>query len=148
MQPIRQVDQQSLPALRRVLASAVAALLLSASFASGAAPLADREFEQAVHSFRAGRVSEAFGQFADLASRGDVDSARIALFLSAYGPTLYGKHWDVLQSDTAYWSLLVRNSGSSARAQPEFVPLQDGARQRRTPAPRSAALRSVSASAR
>lgn len=108
----RRGARRSFPVLRQGLAAATTALLLSASFASSAAPLADREFEQAVQSFHAGRVSEAFGQFAHLASRGDVDAARIALFMSEYGATLYGKHWDVLPSATAYWTQLVRNSGT------------------------------------
>lgn len=125
----------------------ITALLLAASFPSGAASLADQEFDAAVRSYRAGRTSEAFGQFQDLANRGDVDAARIALFLSAYGPLLYGKHWDVLPAQAAYWTQLVRNSGTSARAQPEFVPLAVGGKGKSAGAGRAAAVRTVSAPA-
>lgn len=137
--------------LRASLSSCIATLLLAASFPSGGASLADREFEYAVIAYKAGRTSEAFGQFQDLANRGDVDSARIALFMSAYGPLLYGKQWDVLPRDTAYWTSLVRNSGTSARVPPDFVPLATGTprkpRQVATTAP-ATALRSLSTTAR
>jgi hypothetical protein len=149
MNNARQREHRHLRSWRRGLAGIATMLLLCASLPAGAAALADREFDQAVQSFRSGRVSEAFGQFVDLANRGDVDSARIALFMSAYGAPLYGKHWDVLQSDTAYWTKLVRNSGTSARAQPDFIPLAAApARKGRTQAARPSALRSVSTATR
>lgn len=114
------------PTLRRAaLALALVATLAGWSApaaASPAAALAEREYADAVQSFRAGRTSVAFGQFMALAKRGDVDSARIALFLYSYGPVLYGKQWDVFPSDVDYWNTLVRNSGTSARAMPEFAP--------------------------
>lgn len=92
------------------------------SAASPAAALAEREYADAIQSFRAGRTSVAFGQFMALAKRGDVDSARITLFLYSYGPVLYGKQWDVLPADIDYWHTLVRNSATTARAMPEFAP--------------------------
>src|SRR5262252_8735943 len=73
-----------------------------------------------LRSFRAGRLSDAFGRFVDLANRGDVDSARIALFLQSYGPVLYGKDWDAGPDNVAYWNMLIRNSGTSARPLPEY----------------------------
>lgn len=97
-------------------------LLMGASGASQASGLAEREYEAAVKSFRSGRTSDAWGRFHDLANRGDPDAARIALFLHAYGPVLYGKHWDALPHDVAYWNSLVRNSGASARPVEEFQP--------------------------
>ena len=102
-----------------LLAASAFAWLPSATAATGAS-LAEREYAMAVESFRAGRTSAAFGQFMALAQRGDVESARIALFLFSYGPVLYGKQWDVLPADVAYWQTLVRNSGTTARAMPEF----------------------------
>jgi hypothetical protein len=116
----------NLPKLRR---AAVAVALFATiggwslpSVASTAAGLAEREYADAVQSFRTGRTSVAFGQFLALAQRGDVDSARIALFLYSYGPVLYGKQWDVLPADVDYWNTLVRNSGTTARPMPEFAP--------------------------
>jgi hypothetical protein len=104
------------------LAAVLAAALLMFSLPSGAANPVEREYEAAVKSFRIGRVAEAFGQFIELANRGDVDSARIALFLNAYGQTLYGKQWEAGADNVAYWTMLVRNSGTSARPQLEFQP--------------------------
>lgn len=106
---------------RGALALAASLLLTLAGAAEAAAPV-EREFEQAVRSFRAGRTSDAFGQFIELANRGDVDAARIALFMHTYGPVLYGKHWDAGSKDVAYWTSLVRNSGTSGRPLPEFQP--------------------------
>lgn len=108
--------------MRQAATSLAASLLLTLACAAEAAPPVEREFDQAVRSFRAGRTSEAFGQFIELANRGDVDAARIALFMHSYGPVLYGKHWDAGAKDVAYWSQLVRNSGTSGRPLPEFQP--------------------------
>jgi hypothetical protein len=110
-------------AWRTAIAGAFAATVLACAMpavAGPAAALAEREYADAVQSFRAGRTSVAFGQFMALAQRGDVDSARIALFLYSYGPVLYGKQWDVLPADVAHWNTLVRNSTSTVRAMPEF----------------------------
>jgi len=93
---------------------------MAPAHASGAAQAVEREYAQAVQAFRTGRSSEAFGRFVELANRGDVDSARIALFLHQYGAPLHGKQWDALPADVAYWNQLVRNSASAGRAQPEF----------------------------
>ena len=92
----------------------------TSALAGPAAGLAEGEYADAIQTFRAGRTSVAFGQFVDLAKRGDVDSARIALFLYSYGPVLYGKQWDVLPADVDYWNTLVRNSVTTARAMPDF----------------------------
>jgi hypothetical protein len=107
---------------RRAAVAIVASTLLAFSFPSGAASPVEREYEQAVHAFRTGRLSEAFGRFVDLANRGDVDSARVAIFMQSYGPVLYGKQWDAGSENVAYWNMLVRNSGASARPMPEFEP--------------------------
>jgi hypothetical protein len=115
-------QQPKLRKHRRSFAAAVAAMLMMFSMPSGAVSPAEREYDNAVRLFRGGRTSHAFGQFIDLANRGDVDSARIALFLYMYGPVLFGKEWDAGTQDVAYWTMLVRNSGASARPMPEFAP--------------------------
>ena len=121
---------------RRWLFAAFAAALLMFGLPSGAASPVEREYEAAVESFRSGRTSDAFGRFIELANRGDVDSARIALFMHSYGAVLYGKQWEAGLQDVAYWNALVRNSGTSARALPEFQPtvLTRGAKPRPAPA--------------
>lgn len=108
--------------VRRSFAGFVTMLLLALSLPSGAASPVEREYADAVKSFRTGRLSEAFGQFMAIANRGDVDAARVALFMHMYGPVLYGKQWDAGDQNVAYWTMLVRNSGTSARAMPEFKP--------------------------
>ena len=108
--------------LRRRLAGFITMLLLAISLPSGAVAPVEREYAEADQSFRAGRGAEAFGRFSDLANRGDVDAARIALFLHSYGAVLFNKQWEADPRDVAYWNLLVRNSGTSARPQPEFQP--------------------------
>ena len=110
------------PARCRQGAAALAATLMLIALPATAANPVEREYDAAVRSFRTGRLAEAFGQFMALANRGDVDSARVALFMHSYGPTLYGKQWDAGPENVAYWNTLVRNSGTSARPMPEFQP--------------------------
>ena len=112
------------PRMKSVVSAAVlvvAAAAASAQTGSGTR-LADAEYEAAVQVFRAGRTSEAFGRFHALANRGDVDAARISLFLHQYGAALYGKQWDAFPADVAYWNQLVRNSPTAARPQPDVPP--------------------------
>ena len=125
------------PTTSRALAAIAAATLLACSLPASAASPVEREYDQAVRSFRAGRLSEAFGRFVDLANRGDVDSARIALFMQSYGSALYGKQWDAGPENAAYWSMLVRNSGTSTRALPEVqqTVLTPGAKSQGRPTP-------------
>ena len=118
----------------------------AAAAASPGARLAEAEYADAIQSFRAGRTSVAFGQFVALAQRGDVDSARIALFLYSYGPVLYGKQWDVFPADVDYWNTLVRNSGTTARPMPEFAPtVLQPAKTRPTAGVRPAGIKTVKA---
>jgi hypothetical protein len=109
--------------LRRAALVAASTLFIATGAQAGpAAAVADREYAEALQSFRSGRTSEAFGRFVELANRGDPDAARVALFMHQYGSALYGKQWDAFPNDVAYWSSLVRNSGTSARASGEFLP--------------------------
>ena len=99
--------------VRATLAAFISILLLSASFPSGAQTPIEHEYAQAVQSFRAGRTSEAYGQFIELANRGDVDAARVALFMNGYGASLYGKHWShycsMRPGITGLWQVSGRN---------------------------------------
>ena len=106
--------------LRTALVGVTTVLLLAASFPSGAAQASESEYDAAVTSFRAGRTSEAFGQFMSMANHGDVDAARIALFMYNYGHALYGKDWDVLPSAIAAWSDLLRTASATGRQLPAF----------------------------
>lgn len=114
--------------LRYALAVLVAAVGLAtaspAAHANPAAKAMEREFSEAVDQFKQGRRSLAFGKFIRLANRGDVDAARIALFMHAYGATLWGAHWEADREDLEYWTTLVKNSQTAGRPQPLFEPVQ------------------------
>jgi len=119
------IQERQLQRLRLALAAFVAAATfgLAAPAQANASRIADREFAEAVQQFKQGRRSHAFGMFIALANRGDIDAARIALFMHSYGPTLWGAHWEAGEEDVEYWTTLVRNSSSAGRPQPAFEPL-------------------------
>ena len=106
----------------KTLVSAFVLAAAAATLPASASRLADAEYDAAVQAFRAGRTSDAFGRFIALANRGDVDAARIALFMHSYGPVLYGKYWEAGKDDLAYWTSLVRNSPNAGRPIAEFQP--------------------------
>lgn len=85
-----------------------------------AAPAGAQSFKQAVQDHRAGRWSAAYGQFAHLATRGDADAARIALFMHRNGPLLYGTYWDASPEDTQAWAQLADTG--PGRSDPAFQP--------------------------
>lgn len=107
-----------------VVAAMAVTVASPAARANPAAKAMEREFGEAVEQFKAGKRSLAFGKFIRLANRGDVDAARIALFMHAYGATLWGAHWEADREDIEYWTTLVKNSQTAGRPQPAFEPLQ------------------------
>lgn len=135
--------------LRFAFAALVAAIALASASPARANPasrIADREFNAAVEQFKEGKRSHAFGMFIALANRGDVDAARIALFMHTYGPTLWGTHWEAAREDIEYWTSLVRNSTTAGRPQPAFEPLAvvPKAKVRQVRAPRTVTVGSSS----
>jgi hypothetical protein len=65
---------------------------------------ADRKlFAEAMHLYKGGRWSAAYGRFMTLADRGDARAARIALAMLRDGPKLYGIHWDAQTSQVVAW---------------------------------------------
>lgn len=120
----RPVSPRSLRRVAATLAFAAAAAGCSMpSWAGPASGVGEREYADAVQSFREGRTSDAFGRFIDLANGGDVDAARIALFMHSYGAKLYGKYWEAAPHHVAYWTSLVRDNASSTRPVAEFQPM-------------------------
>ena len=96
------------PSLRRfAVAACVAAAMLPALAWPVATQAGERDYQEAIRVYRSGRLSEAFGRFVLLAHAGDQDSARIALFMHKYGPTLYGGYWDLAPHEVAAWSSLL-----------------------------------------
>ena len=85
---------------RRQWAAILAVSMMVFSLPSGAANPVEREYEDAVRSFRQGRLSEAFGQFMAFTQTWNWESA-LAAGLAA---------------------LALSNSGTSARPMPEFQP--------------------------
>ena len=70
-------------------------------------PIATSErttFQAAAASLRAGRDDEAYRRFVELANLGDVDAARVALFMYRFGPTVFGKRWDASKEQLAIWT--------------------------------------------
>lgn len=111
-------------ALAVLVVAAGLAIASPAARANPAVKAMEREFTEAVDQFKQGRRSLAFGKFIRLANRGDVDAARIALFMHAYGATLWGAHWEADREDLEYWTTLVKNSQTAGRPQPVFEPVQ------------------------
>lgn len=108
--------------LRALCAVAAVAALATA----GPTQARSRAFDEAVQQYRAGHLSDAFGRFFALASEGDADAARIALFMHQYGPVLYGRYWDAAPHEVARWQAL--QDRPAAHSQPSFRPhwLDDG----------------------
>jgi hypothetical protein len=126
MQRSTRTFADSAQALRLVVAALLAAVTVGLSAPAAANPAkaaADREFDTAVQFYKSGRHAPAFGVFAALANRGDVDAARIALFMNQYGALLHGRHWEAGREDVEYWTMLVRNSSTAGRPHPDFVPM-------------------------
>lgn len=88
--------------------------------ACGASAAGERAFAEAVAQYRSGRFSAAYGQLTALANEGDVDAARIALFMHRYGATLYGSHWDASPEDLDDWRQLA--ASGRGRPAPVFQP--------------------------
>lgn len=97
------------------LAVAACALLVPAQAVAD-----ERRFAEAVAQYKAGRYSDAFGRFVELANAGDPDAARIALFMNQYGPFLYGSHWDAAPDELGHWTQLA--ALKRARSHPVFQP--------------------------
>lgn len=63
-------------------------------------------YAHAVRSFRAGRFSDAYGRFAQLADAGHVPSAQLALVMYRNGPTLFHSNWSAAPSQQQRWHAL------------------------------------------
>lgn len=85
---------------------------------NGAMASPDPGYAEAVQEYRAGRWSSAFGRFIALANDGNVEAARIALFMQSHGRQLYGSDWDASEEDIELWSRL---TGARAPGQVERV---------------------------
>lgn len=73
----------------------------------------NRQFAEAVHLYKSGRWSAAYGHFAALADRGHVRASRIALTMFRNGPELYGIQWDATASQLNQWQRFAFRKGDS-----------------------------------
>jgi hypothetical protein len=73
------------------------------------APDADttRGYDDAVHALTAQRYFAAYSRFAALADEGHAPSARLALALVSYRPSLSGPQWSATPAQLQRWSTLV-----------------------------------------
>lgn len=81
-------------------------------------------FSEAVASMRSGRHAEAYATFAALADQGDIDSARMALLMYRFGPTVFGNLWDASPGQIAQWTLMSRKAEERDLAHVRSTPAQ------------------------
>jgi hypothetical protein len=74
-----------------------------ASTRSAGAAQDRRRFNEAVHLYRSGRWSAAYGRFMVLADRGHARAARIALSMQRDGPSRYDSLWDATPAQLEAW---------------------------------------------
>lgn len=96
-----------------VTAKAVAALTLAAGLlgthaAASAQPGANMQpsLAKAMDSYERCQWGAAFEQLAALADGGDAESARIALLMARFGPTMYGSRFDANAQQRERWLAL------------------------------------------
>lgn len=71
-------------------------------------------YESALMSFRQGRVAEAYGRFAALASAGHPAAARHALWMCENGPAMFGRQWDCEPDEILAWAALAGSDPQAA----------------------------------
>lgn len=118
------------PRLRALVGAAAALVALAAMTAAWAQVAfaarphgAEAQHAAAVHSFRQGRFSEAYGRFIGLADAGHAPSARYALWMCTNGLALFGIDWDCAPHDAEAWARLagVEAPRIEARTYPAVV---------------------------
>jgi hypothetical protein len=92
-------------------------LALALCINGAAAAGTDPDYTQALQDYRAGRWSSAFGRMIPLANNGNVEAARIALFMQQHGRLLYNSDWEASEEDIELWSKMtgVRPPGQVER---------------------------------
>ena len=89
-------------AATRVAVAGVLALALANAVAQPGARF-DAEFQRAMHDYEAQRFGKAFDALALLADGGHPEAARIALLMSAQGPRLYGRRFELHPQRRERW---------------------------------------------
>jgi hypothetical protein len=60
-------------------------------------------FDAAVQEYRLGHWSAAYGRFSKLADSGHPDSARMAMHMLGFGPTVYKTEWTTSPAQLIQW---------------------------------------------
>lgn len=92
---------------RRLLAVAT----LSVAFAPGTAPAAPAGaagFDVGMLAYEVNHWPQAYAAFAAAADQGHAESARLALLMWRYGPTLYGQRFPAEERQIERWSRLLQ----------------------------------------
>ena len=77
-----------------------------------AAHAGEQDYAEAIQQFRDGRLADAYGRFRELANHGDADAARIAIFMYKFGPSLYGRQWDLTPHQVQAWETLAKSASA------------------------------------
>lgn len=90
---------------RRAAAVTLLAAVFTAgpAFAQASAPSSAAAFEGAMRDYEAQRFGKAFDTLALLADGGHAEAARIALLMSAQGPRLYGRRFELHPQRRERW---------------------------------------------
>ena len=95
-------------AVKALTALTLAAALLGTHAAASAQPSADmqRRLGMAMDSYERCQWGAAFEQLSALADGGHAESARIALLMARFGPTMYGSRFDTDAQQRERWLTL------------------------------------------
>lgn len=74
----------------------------------------NQSFTYAVELYKSGKFSAAYGRFQALANAGDLQSAKIALFMARNGALLYSTEWSATQSEIDRWLAMTSDRSSLA----------------------------------
>jgi hypothetical protein len=69
------------------------------------------QFAEAVHLYRSGRWSAAYGRFVELADRDHKYAAVISLQMLTHGPNFYRTEWSATAQQVAHWERVAQTKG-------------------------------------
>lgn len=92
----------------------LAGFVVSAAVPASAATEVDR-FDAALRLYHDSHYAAAYERLAELADGGHAESARIALLMLRFGPSLYGSHWSATALQSQRWLQV------AIRSQPVWV---------------------------
>lgn len=94
--------------------------LVLACLAAPPARAGEQEFDQALQSYRTGRLSDAYGRFLALGLQGDPDAARFALTLHSDG-TMLRTFWELTDEDAVVLRRMAQRPSLRPQPQPDMA---------------------------